>query len=1052
MPLSPVTVDVPLSVVEQSSPKTSGPLGRLTRLVDSQVTKFQSPRTMGVPSAVRVEKRDAFATLSDIVRDSSTGAVVTGATLYNQSLLTEFDGRLLLVSEDTTHVYSDATAAWEKHAYQLPTHSLTEDYVHTSNSLAITPDVAQAEGVYCYTWVVSSSYNAGGGVPKELPGCYFRIEDSDGVVLRADTRVNTSDTRIKVVSDGAYFWILSEQGNNLGDVTVRLVDRHGLDLTSTTIAVTGTGTVFWDLASTSFGILLAQPTTSAGVKFTKMTYNSLTNTIVKTTNVDTTILGFQKLAFLTNDVDGYAYLATAESIVPNDNTIHAYRVTSGLVQDNHYSVATSVHDEVANITGYVDPDGSPGDLVVAWSVIDPTVAPDTNYLKNFITMKYAPFSGSPTDISTALSMNLASRAFKLGASYYAVGFYPSNLALVSATSVLPSQPTYFLVPLRNPNQRVAGRWEYAAAYCDWQASNSKYNFALASVVNTFPNSGLRTALSYRAESFTSSTLQVNGDISLRVQTQATTVGVKAYTFGDPGLSVSYANEILLPGPGASSWSGGEFSESGIALAFEQPLLTPTTTGTPSLALRNGTYQYVVVGEWTDNNGNRVRSRPSPAASITITGGNKYVSLSGYMNHVTNKRDVLISIYRTDMVPDAGGGYVTTTLHYKVTVDAPAGSASPLYNDNTYPTWEFSDHGIGITANEVLYTDKGQLENFPAPPFSRGCVWQSRVLVAAPDNSIWFSSAPTEGDALWWHPAFRLVLPTNDPIRALANMENYLLVLCENSLWYFPATTLPDSSGTNGSIPTAVPLPFKQGCTGHTVVTRDGCYYASNSTGLWLITRALENIWIGEPAEDALDGPILAMAIDDQQRIYSLIGSTVVVYDTIANAFYEWSTPSSIQYMTTYQGALTYSDGQLAWQQLAGTYVDSHYQNGVQTYLPYYSSLTMNFLHLGGVENYKRIWEVLFAGQSYTACTLVVGVAYNDDATIVESKSFNTTASVPLVAKLQPAQQLCSSIGFTLTESLTGSQQSGKGFALEVISLGLGIEPKGLRRVGTNKRI
>ncbi len=82
MGLPGTTIDVPLQVVDQISPTTSGPVGRVKHLVDAQVTKYQGAAP-APPTAVRIEKREAFATLSETVRNSATGAVIGGATLDN---------------------------------------------------------------------------------------------------------------------------------------------------------------------------------------------------------------------------------------------------------------------------------------------------------------------------------------------------------------------------------------------------------------------------------------------------------------------------------------------------------------------------------------------------------------------------------------------------------------------------------------------------------------------------------------------------------------------------------------------------------------------------------------------------------------------------------------------------------------------------------------------------------------------------------------------------------------------------------------------------------
>lgn len=1037
MALSEQVINVPLTVLDEHTPKTSGLQGALTKLVNAQVTKYQGAPG-APPNAVRVDKRDAFVTLSDVVRDSATGAVIGGATLANQTLLTPFDKQLLLVANDKTHVYSKTLAAWMRHDYQLTAFALEQDFVHTSNSVAGTPDFASMQGVSCSTWYTVAWFDAGGGSPQELPGAYFRVVDSDGVVLRADTLIS-SDTRIKVVSDGAYFWIFTEKGDATGSFTVTLVDRNGVTLTSTTVACAYAVGDFWDITAASFGPLLAQPT-GAGVQFTKFSTDGIT--ITKTTVADNTIAGFHKLGFLTNGVDANAYLGTVEHVGANNNTIRAYRVPAALAQNHLYAVAAALVDEVANITGYVV--NGAGDIVVAYGLINPT---GTNYLNNTVFSFLVTFAGVSTALQIDHSMSLASRAFKLGQSYYAVGYYPSNVAQVSLTEVLPNQPTYFLIPLSSSTQRTAGRWEYASAYADWQAPASKSNFALASVVQAFVGDGnvMKTALSYRAESVTTtSTVQGRRGAShfnpYNVTGVVTTVGVKSYAFGAPGTAVEFNGEILLPGPGASVWSGQEFSEHGIALAFEQPTLTLQASGGGFAALTPGAYQIVVVGEWTDTNGRRVRSRPSPPANVTV-GASQFIQVSGFMNHATNKKDLLVSIYSTAMVPDSGGGNVQTTLHYKVTFDVLVGTSSPLYNDSLATTWSYNHTFSAITANEILYTDKGQLENYPAPPFSRGCIWKDRACLVGPDNAIWFPAEPTEGDATWYHPAFRMTLPTNDKIKSIsATTEGYLLVQCEESQWYFPSVTFPDSSGANGSIPSAVELKFNMGGTGPALATNLGCVYGSSKGGAWLVTRDLQNVWLGQAMADTLAGPIASLAIDSRQRIYAVSGSTLAVYDTVSSCWYEWSVPGfSAPLLAVYQGQLVFGDGSaLVWMQDPGSFVDSQFLAGVSTQLPYFQQAKLNSLHFGGVRNFASLLEMQLIGDTHTASTVTLELAFDDNPGTVESETWATDPAAPFEYSYGPANQLCSAVEITITESLGAGQVAGQGYSLELIALTVGL--------------
>jgi hypothetical protein len=445
----------------------------------------------------------------------------------------------------------------------------------------------------------------------------------------------------------------------------------------------------------------------------------------------------------------------------------------------------------------------------------------------------------------------------------------------------------------------------------------------------------------------------------------------------------------------------------------------------------------------------VRSIPSPPALITV-GASEYVSVVGWMMHATNKRDLLIALYRTDMVSDTGGGYITTTLHYKITVDAPTATDSPLYNSPSGVSFTFDDELVGITANEILYTDKGALANFPAPAFSCGTIWQDRAAVLGPDNAIWLSAEKTEGDAPWFHPGLRIVPPSDEKLTAIRTMDGYLIAFCAASIWYAPPTTLPDASGANGSIPALIRLPFTQGCAGPSWVAREGTYYAPPEGQLRLVTRSLTDEWVSQTVVTALDGPIEAMAMDSAQRLVCLVAGAFVVLDTRAKVFVPWSAPGAgALLLTTYRGRPCFADGTRVWLQAPDTYVDRFTALNIPA--PYNMQAVINFLNFGGVRNYKRMWEYQLIGDVFSECTVTVAMAYDDDDTVIETKSFNTGAPGALARGCKPMRQLCSSMELTITESVTGTQVSGQGFSLEMASFALGIQPKGLNRIPITER-
>lgn len=613
------------------------------------------------------------------------------------------------------------------------------------------------------------------------------------------------------------------------------------------------------------------------------------------------------------------------------------------------------------------------------------------------------------------------------------------------------QPTWFIVPLAITTQQTVGRFEYGIAYADWRFDGATdtpkdlFPCDLASVVTTA--AGLQVVLPYRAESFSAGVTAPTGN---PVDTFFSTVGIKVFTLNStPGQSLAVGGELIIPGPQSSEFTSSGFAEQGINLGPEAPFLVSQSndTGIP-IGLTPGTqYQYLVTFEFTDEDGDRIYTVTSPALTVNLASTNNTITIAGAALKMT-QRLVTISIYRTSI---AGG--VTTIQHYKLTNDTDPNGAGFTFPDTV--TWNFKDQrpDSEILVSEVLYTDKGFLPRYPCPAFIQGVgTWRNRTWVIGYDNAVWMSGEKTEGDAVWFHPAFRFTLPTDDEPQALAAMDDYLIVLGEMTNWYIPSVQFPDATGNNGQLPAPVQLPFANGCTGHAVTTRDGVIYSSTAGGVWLIPRNLTNGWLSQAIQSSLGNTaITGLAVDENQRVLVSVNSTTsYVWDTIPGAWYQWNLPSSTRRVAEYMGNFVYADDSRVMQHTPFNYAD----NIGASDLAIPPSWILAPLHfMGSVRGYGRCWAFQLKGDYMGPHFMNLTLGYGDENDYQPQTVYPPFLASPTLSYLyewnpkeEEASQFELAFAVTFPDGVAGNSATW-----ELLSFDVGVD-SGIARVAAQKRI
>lgn len=625
------------------------------------------------------------------------------------------------------------------------------------------------------------------------------------------------------------------------------------------------------------------------------------------------------------------------------------------------------------------------------------------------------------------------------------------------------QPCWFITPL-DGNWPQVGCFERGIAYADWRFEGEQtypgpntYPLGLSSPF--FAEGVPAVILPYRAKSFTAGetvTTPSGTATSLVTDTLESTVGLKRFRlFANDGLPTQAFNEQVLPGPLGGGFTSSGFHEQGVNLGPECPFLVEQDHDTSVIGVTAQEIQIRVTYEWMDDNGERGYSYPSPPLIFNLQAPNNVYTIGGRLPlplsstggnvpsvfGITNRRLVSICLYRTAVIDG-----IPTTQLYKITNDlnpnglySGVGVGSGFTFPDTY-TWYYRDRSLdaSIIDAEALYTSRGQLPRWPAPPNSRGDVWENRTWLVGYDKAVWCSGDKAKGDSNWFFPGFRLTIGDDVPVD-VARMEQYLVIGGKSRMWYIPAQSLPSNTGSSGSLPTPSPLPFPNGCTGFMATLNSGTAYSSTAGGVWIVTRDLKNLWLSEQIKDDL-GTVTGMAVDQDQRLAVADGSAnLYVYDTVATAWYRWRMPSNVIRLCTWQGRFAYEDTSGVLRQVPGAYLDT-YSGGNHAIAP---DLTFAGISFAQARAVKLVREMQLVGEYKGPHRLNAVISYPDDYGLSPT-SFGPYTPDPDKAYLiaiNPRIEEAGQYGLRVFASFEGITTPGNSFTLELISCDVALDKR-----------
>lgn len=377
------------------------------------------------------------------------------------------------------------------------------------------------------------------------------------------------------------------------------------------------------------------------------------------------------------------------------------------------------------------------------------------------------------------------------------------------------------------------------------------------------------------------------------------------------------------------------------------------------------YEYAVVYEWINGKGEVFTSSPSILKEIIPTGTNLTVTV-----HITppvwftqkqlagELQSQNVKIYRT--VADGNTLYLISTLNF---------------NQYTIANLTFVDDGTvaNIESNEIIYTSGGVLENFPAPSAIVTTLHSNRLFSVPSDNlnTVYYSKPYQIGVGVGYSPfLYFTVEPRGGSITELASLDDKLLIFKRDYI-YVVAGDGADATGNNVnlSLPELINSPV--GCSEPNSVIRtpDGVMFKSLK-GIYILDRSLAVSYIGADVEKYNSETIVSVALllSENKVKYITAEGSILIYDYY---YRSWSTESNLPSVSSaiYNGRfVTLLQSGKIYLQTPDYYKreSSNYSMLVRT----------GWLHVGKLQDYQRIYEMLFLGDLKGEHVIRVSISYN----------------------------------------------------------------------------
>lgn len=869
----------------------------------------------------RLQKRNGYAKLT---------ALPSGVS---PTTLTTFNGNLTVLG-NSIQSYNESNATWVNHGRYQPVRLSTLSLVRASTGQ--TQVDAAISGSLVLTVFVDST-----------AGAQYQISDSNtSQQLKAVTNlpITASQPRVFVLGNNFIITYIAtvSAAPHLQYIAVpvaTLVPASPVDITTQIKTITSTydgmvadGNLYlaWEGSDGGGAVRLAYVTAALMQSPTKAIAGHDPQLISVSTNSTVTWVSWYE----TSSTSTYA---AAFNVILNP-------ILTATLLDSTSTLAhvTSAMTSSANLTVYGEVDN------------DYSFTPNnpSNYVQKQ-TITQAGVVGSLTII--ARSVGLASKPFTFNDVTYVLTAYQGEF-----------QPTYFLI---DGSGSVVARL----------ASGNGGGYATSQVLPSVTTTGNVAQMAYLIKDLLAPVSKSQGATQTSNIYSQTGVSLVSFDLSNTSqITAEVGNNLNITGGFLWAYDGTLLNEQGFHLWPEDISFTGNPTGGD---IADGDYFYYVTYEWTDAQGNLVRSAPSVPTGVHVAGGGGTVSVTLHIPtlRLTYKPDVRIVIYRWGSAQQ---------IPYQIT-----SITSPTLNDPTMDSIDYIDtvDDAAILGNLILYTTGGVVENLPGPATANIGLYKSRLMLIPSEdqNLVWYSKQVLEATPVEMSDLFTVyAAPTissqgsTGPTLSISAMDDKFIAFKKDAIYYLTGTG-PDNTGASNDFSDPTFITSTVGCSNQQsiVFTPNGLVFQSDK-GQWLLGRGLETLYIGAPVEqynNQLVTSSVGIPGTNQIRL-CLDNKKTLMYDYY---FDRWGTFTNTNVISSclYTDLHTYltSTGDV-FQETPNTYLD----NGS----PVLMAFTTAWMNLMGLQGFQRAYLLYILGNYISPHTLNVTVSYDYNNGPVQNVTIN----------------------------------------------------------------
>lgn len=382
----------------------------------------------------------------------------------------------------------------------------------------------------------------------------------------------------------------------------------------------------------------------------------------------------------------------------------------------------------------------------------------------------------------------------------------------------------------------------------------------------------------------------------------------AFTFDDNRArrSVQLGSTLYVTGSIVLQYDGAALTEVGFCVYPWLINATPSVTaGLPAA----GGYSYKATERWNNAAGEIDRSTTATVSNVTSPGSVKIAVEPAYL-YITRKTGVAIEIWRTEVNPPPGAPFFLVTSQDPSTAGADNGY---LPNDPTNPLVAvFLDNELDATiaVSQANPQNDGTIEPTEPPGASIIMTDAQRIYLAGvpgSPNTVFYSKTHQAGFVVAFNDFLSFDVPAEGgAIVALDYLDGGLIVWCETATYQFTGPGYSDA-GTGGNFSLARTLSTELGATSQEALNfaNEG-WYVKTQRGWHLLDKGLNYNYIGAGPYRYDDEDVLAaISIPKNHQLRIVTPSRVLVLDTLAKQWAEWTIGNGLDMLIDSDGACQY---------------------------------------------------------------------------------------------------------------------------------------------------